>query len=245
MKRVIKNILNNFGLSNTKDREKWTKEQLKRLPKRSSILDIGAGECKFKDFCNHLEYTSQDFSQYKPKDDNIRDSISPSSWSYSSIDIVSDITQIPVADNSFDNILCTEVFEHIIDPISAVKEIRRILKPNGTLILTTPFASITHFEPYHFYSGFNQFWFKQVFSDKNGWKNFKLDKNGNYYEFLSQEIIRVINGSKTNFGPNVKISFKCILLLAIFILKSQSKKHFDSNFLLYFGNMLTCQKRDE
>ena len=45
----------------------------------------------------------------------------------------------PVKDNSFDIIILAEVIEHLrISPLRAMKEIYRMLKPGGTLFLTTP-----------------------------------------------------------------------------------------------------------
>ncbi|GEM_PF-1343266 len=45
----------------------------------------------------------------------------------------------PFPDEHLDYVLFCEVIEHLIkDPIHALKEIHRVLKPNGTLILTTP-----------------------------------------------------------------------------------------------------------
>lgn len=42
--------------------------------------------------------------------------------------------------DTFDVVLCSEVLEHLIEPQRALTEMRRILKKNGTLILTTPCA---------------------------------------------------------------------------------------------------------
>lgn len=45
----------------------------------------------------------------------------------------------PFPDNEFDLVILTEIFEHLaVDPLRALKEVRRILKPNGLLILSTP-----------------------------------------------------------------------------------------------------------
>ena len=62
--------------------------------------------------------------------------IQKDSRDYSSLDIISDITSIPVSDNTFDAVMCIEVFEHLPNPIDALVELNRVLKPGGKLILT-------------------------------------------------------------------------------------------------------------
>lgn len=49
-----------------------------------------------------------------------------------------DITRSAFPDGHFDLILCTEVIEHIADSCAALREMRRLLKPGGVLILSTP-----------------------------------------------------------------------------------------------------------
>ena len=77
-------------------------------------------------------------------------SLQTGGWDNSQLDIVSDITHIPVDVTTFDAILCTEVFEHIPDVISALREFVCVIKLGGTLLITATFNSLTHFEPYHF-----------------------------------------------------------------------------------------------
>lgn len=52
---------------------------------------------------------------------------------------------LPFEDNKFDLILFYEIFEHLrIDPISTLRELARVLKPSGHLLLSTPnFYSLT------------------------------------------------------------------------------------------------------
>lgn len=53
-------------------------------------------------------------------------------------DIEGDATNIPVSDSSIDGILAKHLFEHILDPIQALREWKRVLKNNGTLVIICP-----------------------------------------------------------------------------------------------------------
>lgn len=52
--------------------------------------------------------------------------------------ILGDIYQIPFKDNYFDKIILSEVLEHLPDDLEALKEVKRVLKPGGTLAITVP-----------------------------------------------------------------------------------------------------------
>lgn len=51
-----------------------------------------------------------------------------------------DINQdrFPLEENSFDMVVFSEVFEHLFRPLHALGEIHRVLRPGGTLLITTP-----------------------------------------------------------------------------------------------------------
>ena len=49
-----------------------------------------------------------------------------------------DALRLPFADNTFDRIICSEVFEHIPDDEGAMAELARVLKPGGILAATVP-----------------------------------------------------------------------------------------------------------
>ncbi len=53
--------------------------------------------------------------------------------------IIVDVNKkLPFKNNSFDLIWCSEVIEHLNDPAKTIGEFRRILKPGGEMIITTP-----------------------------------------------------------------------------------------------------------
>ena len=76
---------------------------------------------------------------------------------------VASILSLPFPDNIFDVVFSTEVVEHTPDPLQAVLEMYRILKPGGHLVLSTPnwlwqapvrLASVMRLRPY---AGFENF----------------------------------------------------------------------------------------
>lgn len=59
--------------------------------------------------------------------------------------------KVPLNDASVDSILCTEVLEHVPDPMKVWKEFYRLLKPGGQVLLSTPMYWPPHELPYDFY----------------------------------------------------------------------------------------------
>jgi ubiquinone/menaquinone biosynthesis C-methylase UbiE len=225
---------------NLSERQKWVQKNLEAIPAGLSLLDAGAGESQYKKYCAHLKYTSQDFGQYDGKGNDA--GFQTATWDNSKIDIQSDISSIPVPDHSFDTILCTEVFEHIPYPDQAIKEFSRILKPGGKLITTAPFCSMTHFAPYHFSTGFNIYWYQEVFK-KYGFTMVSFERNGNYFDYVNQELVRLPSMLK-KYSKLSYAGYLLFILIAplVWILSGLSYLTKDSETLMCFGYHVTAQK---
>jgi SAM-dependent methyltransferase len=58
---------------------------------------------------------------------------------------------LPFPDDSFDSVLLTDVLEHVAEPADLLREIARVLRPSGSLILSVPFYYLLHERPYDYY----------------------------------------------------------------------------------------------
>lgn len=241
LRKYLSTILRpSVGISNESVREQWLEKTLKSIPNRSKILDAGAGTQRYQRFCKHLEYVSQDFGQYDGKGNAA--GLQTGEFHYGKLDIVSDITSIPRPDASFDAIMCVEVFEHLPNPVLAVEEFFRLLKPSGYLIITAPFCSWTHFAPYHFNTGFNRYWYEKHLAD-NGFRINEISQNGNYFEFIAQEIYRISSVSKQYAKSEPGLLDLAAIYILLRMLLRFSKHDNGSSEFLCFGYHVLAQKK--
>lgn len=210
------------------------------LPDGSRILDAGAGTQKYRKLCGHLNYVSKDFAQY----DGIGDlkGLHWAEFNYWDLDIVSDITCIPEKDASFDAIMCIEVFEHLPDPIKAVQEFSRLLRPGGSLILSAPYCSLTHLAPFHFYSGFNRYWYEKHL-DQAGFEICEIIPNGNFFQFMAQELHRTPSVSR-RYARSLNVLELCWLLITMKMFLWQGKRDRGSSDILCFGYHVLAHKKN-
>jgi SAM-dependent methyltransferase len=55
-----------------------------------------------------------------------------------------DLLALPFPENSLDGVILTEVLEHCTDPVGGINQCRRVLKPGGLLLVTSPFLWPEH-----------------------------------------------------------------------------------------------------
>lgn len=57
--------------------------------------------------------------------------------------VAADVTRLPFADGSFDCVTCGWVIEHLPDPVPGLREMRRVLRPGGSLLLLATEDTVT------------------------------------------------------------------------------------------------------
>jgi len=105
----------------------------------SYLLDLGCGKKPYQKIYNHKVKKT------------IGVDVQSSPHLNHDMDIIYDGVNIPFGDNEFEIVLCTEVIEHVLDTEKFLHEIKRILKPNGYLIITFPFLQTLHETPNDFF----------------------------------------------------------------------------------------------
>jgi len=98
------------------------------------IIDVGCGSQPYRAHFGHATtYTGCDVTAKR-----------------SPVDFVCPADRIPVEDETFDSVLCTEVLEHVPDPLSVMREFHRILVPGGRVLITVPMFWPAHEQPWDF-----------------------------------------------------------------------------------------------
>ena len=239
LKNSLQMFKPNVGMDNQDVREAWLRKTLSAIPEGSRILDAGAGTMKYRDYCSHLRYVSQDYGQYNVSGDGV--GLHSDQFDYGELDIVSDIVEIPEETNSFDAVMCVEVLEHLPNPDRAIKEFGRLLRPGGTLVMTAPFCSLTHMAPYHFCSGFSRYWFERQLTDY-GFQISGIYPNGNYFEYLGQEIYRIPSISK-RYSHDTPGSWELVAMWLVQQMLSRfSKRDQGSSDVLCYGFQVVAVK---
>ncbi len=109
-----------------------------------AVLDVGCGRKPYRALATGaVRYVGVDVD-------------TPATRGHGDVDVFFDGKTLPLAEASFDGVLCSQVLEHVFTPEEFLREIHRVLRPNGRLVLTVPFAWDEHEQPHDFarYSSF-------------------------------------------------------------------------------------------
>jgi len=104
---------------------------------RGSVLDVGCGRQPYRAFIPAGTYVGMELD-------------TPAARANFAAEVFYDGRHFPFPDAQFDAVLCSQVFEHVFTPGEFLREIHRVLRPGGQLLLTVPFAWDEHEQPHDF-----------------------------------------------------------------------------------------------
>ncbi len=142
------------------------------LAKGSRILNAGAGSRPYLEIFrpHRVHLCDRAYSAQPP----------------ASIAFACDLEHLPVVDGAYDAILCTQVLEHVAEPIQVLCQFHRALATGGMLWLTAPLYFEEHEAPRDFFR-FTQFGLRLLL-EKAGFEVLEIDWLEGYYGTLAYEL---------------------------------------------------------
>ena len=109
---------------------------ISKVPKKSKkVLDIGCGNGELICMLAEMGHESVALDLSKNRLNNFKDR----ARKVGVVQIQGDAMNIPLQDSSIDVIMCSEVLEHIKDYENVLKEMNRILKSHGRIVVSVPY----------------------------------------------------------------------------------------------------------
>lgn len=150
---------------------------------KGKLLDIGCGNKPYRAIFDSVsEYLGCDIVQS----------------SANSVDVICDVVNIPICDESFDSILSTQVIEHVQEPQKLCSEAYRMLKPGGYFMVSGPMYWHLHEEPHDFHR-FTRYGF-QLLLENAGFELVEIIPNGGKWAMLGLVTLHTFAGTPLQRG---------------------------------------------
>lgn len=145
------------------------------VPDGARVLDAGAGEGAYKSHFPRRRYVGLDLG------------IGDGAWDYSGLDVVGDLSSLPFPAGVFDAALNIVTLEHVKDPGLVMRELARVLRPGGRLLLVVPHAWEVHQHPHDFFR-FTRFGVEEL-ARRAGMRVVSMEAGGGYFRLLGRRLL--------------------------------------------------------
>ncbi|MBK7928126.1 MAG: methyltransferase domain-containing protein [Bryobacterales bacterium] len=102
------------------------------------------------------------------------------------LDCVGNLEQLPFPDGQFDACVNIVTLEHVMDPPSVLKELGRVLKPGGELLLVAPHEWEEHQTP-HDYWRFTRYGLRLLL-ERAGFAHVEVEPVGGFFRLLARRL---------------------------------------------------------
>jgi SAM-dependent methyltransferase len=196
------------------------------------MMDFGCGQKPYRSLFTVSEYIGVDYEN--PGHPHVNESI----------DVYYDGKTLPFEDNSFDAIFTSEVFEHIFNLPEIIRELHRVLRPGGQILLTCPFAFCEHEQPNDF-ARYSSFAIRHLV-ESAGFEVEVQQKTGNSIEALTQLQLMYLHQhiyTRLKKIPVVRSLFRLTVYTAANLGCLLAGKILPEGKDLYLNNVLLCRKK--
>lgn len=136
-------------------------------------------------------------------------------------DVQADAALLPFKNKVFDAVICAELLEHLPKPRQVLKEVHRVLKPRGTLLISAPFLIPIHGDPDDFGRYTDSYW--RTTLESLGFQQIAIEFQGGFFSVLSDMLRDLMLHWGTLAWPR-RGSLRGMLLKLIFWSRRQALK---------------------
>lgn len=192
------------------------------------LLDVGCGRKPYRDLFQSTEYVGLEIDTPENRECKQADSYYAGET-------------FPFQDKYFDGVICNQVLEHVFTPDQFLAEIMRILKPDGTLLLTVPFVWDEHEQPWD-YARYSSFGLKHLL-ERNGFAIMEHRKINSDVRALFQLVNAYLFKVLWSRYPILNVLICATIMAPFNILGALLHRLLPANPDLYLDQLVLARKR--
>lgn len=194
-----------------------------------SVLDFGCGSKPYENlFINSDEYIGCDVQ------------VSGHNHQDSKIDYFFDGKKLPFTDGRFDTVVSFEVFEHVFNLSEILKEINRVTKKSGMLLISIPFAYGEHEVPYDF-ARYTSFGITEILKE-SGFQVIEYKKTTTHFLAICQLLISYLVQNVAPKKNRYYYIFQIMIIFPITVIAYGLNSILPKNYDLFCNSIILAKK---
>lgn len=191
------------------------------------VLDVGCGQKPYRALFNCSEYVGLEVD-------------TPSNRLNKKADQFYDGLTFPFEDEAFDTVIVSQVLEHVFNPDFFLRELNRILRPSGGMLLTVPFVWDEHEQPVD-YARYASFGLKHLLQ-KHGFDVIEFRKSVTDIRVIFQLLNCYLHKQVAHRNVYVKLIAWIVLTAPFNVLGELICTILPRNLDLYLDNIVFARK---